>query len=148
MDKKIDSSIVGYQLAILYRYGNIYLDKRLVPFGVGAAQAKILLMLYKNESLTQVDLSKMLKLDRGNVTRSIKKLEKIGYIKRIKDERDNRVYHIILTDEGKKIKDTLFKIFYEWSNIILNDFTENDKSLLFEFLNRMINQADKYLNKK
>ena len=143
-----ESSSIGYLLAVLYRYGNMYLDKRLAPLKIGAAQAKVLLMLYKNESLTQVELSQILRLDRGNVTRSIKKLENISYIKRIKDAKDNRVYHIILTPEGKKIKTQLCNIFLDWSNILLKDFSEEERALLFDFLHKMIERAENILKKE
>lgn len=147
MDEVSNNSSIGNLLAILYRYGNIYLDKRLSPLGIGPAQAKILLMLYKNESLTQVELSQILRLDKANVTRSIKKLEKINYIMRIRDKRDSRLYHIVLTDEGKKIKPQICSIFLEWTDILLKDFSNEEKGLLFNFLKKMINQAEGYLKK-
>ena len=142
-----ESSSIGYLLAVLYRYGNMYLDKRFAPLKISAAQAKILLMLYKNESITQVELSQILRLDRGNVTRSIKKLENIHYIKRIRDNKDNRIYHLILTEKGKKIKSQVCNIFLEWSNILLKNFSKEERNLLFDFLKKMINQVEVFLKK-
>ena len=147
MEKNIDISSIGYLIAILYRYGNAYLDKILAPFNIGSAQAKILLMLYKNNSLTQIELARTLRLDRGSITRSIKKLEKNHYIKRVRDEKDNRVYHLILTEKGRNIKHELCNIFLKWSDILLQDFSDNERELIFNFLKKMIDRAENYLKK-
>jgi len=142
-----DSNSIGHLLAILYRYGNIYVDKKLVSFEIGAAQAKILLMLYKNESLTQIELAEVLRLNRGNITRSIKKLERIGYLKRVRDNKDNRIYHIKLTEEGRKIKPVICNIFSGWVNIILEDFSDKDRIKLFKYMDEMVSRAVNYLKK-
>ena len=147
MNKDNDNNSIGHWLAIIYRYGNIYLDKKLAPLRISAAQAKILLMLYKNETLSQVELSQILRLDRGSITRSIKKLEKIEYIKRIRDSKDNRIYHIKLTEKGRKIKPVICNIFSDWVNIILDDFSSSDREMLLSYMKKMVNKAESYLKK-
>ncbi len=54
------------------------------------------------EPLTMSELSQHLVVSNGNITGVIDRLEREGFLKRVRSSEDRRVQYIQLTDEGKK----------------------------------------------
>ncbi|MDD3840157.1 MAG: MarR family transcriptional regulator, partial [Clostridia bacterium] len=100
MDK--DSSI-GRYLSYIYRAGHCYIGKRLEEFNIGSGQYGLLLLLSKNDGISQESLSDINKLDKATVGRAIKKLENQGYVVRKQDELDKRAYKLYITPKGEKV---------------------------------------------
>lgn len=55
--------------------------------------------LHDRKTISQV--AKILKLSRGTLTTNLDRLEKKGYVKRIPNEQDRRVFNLALTNKGK-----------------------------------------------
>jgi DNA-binding MarR family transcriptional regulator len=71
------------------------------PFGVTEAQFNILHLLgQKPEGMSQTELSKLLVVDRSNVTLLLDRMEKKGWTKRHEVPHDRRAYKICLTPKG------------------------------------------------
>lgn len=92
-------------------------------------------------------LSKFLKIDKGNITRSIKKLEEQGYITRIKNQNDSRSYNLNLTKKALDKKNDFLSILKNWTKIISNNFSQDELQLTFSFLNKMTENAKSYLDR-
>jgi DNA-binding MarR family transcriptional regulator len=90
---------LGYQLrrvAVLIQADltNSMEDLQLIP-----TSAAIMLVLYKKTNIIQVELARILGLQRTNVSPLIINLEKRGFVNRV--NQDGRSQYIELTDEGK-----------------------------------------------
>lgn len=142
MDKK---SSMGRWISILYRYRQIHLNKELKKFNIGSGQSMFLYPLYFHDGISQEDLSHMLKIDKGTTARAIKKLEQEGYIERKQDNKDKRSYKLYVTEKGIMIKPDLFQVSFAWNDIITTDFTDEEKDLALQLLERMSNNACKYI---
>jgi DNA-binding MarR family transcriptional regulator len=71
------------------------------PFGVTEAQFNILHLLgQKPEGMSQTELSKLLLVDRSNVTLLLDRMETKGWIKRHEVPNDRRAYRIKLSPSG------------------------------------------------
>ena len=68
---------------------------------------------------------------------SLKKLEKEGYINREKDEDDNRLNKITITNKGNRIVEQSKKIFESTEKRVFEGFTEEEKSTLFALLKKL-----------
>lgn len=86
------------------------LDKEIAGFGIGHSEMRLLSMLYESGNCKQDDLISKIEVDRSNVGRSLKKLEKQEYIAREKDSNDFRSYNVIITKKGLEIKPELMRI--------------------------------------
>lgn len=73
-------------IGIIHRAACMYYSKELSKFGIGSGQYLFLLNLYRNEGITQEELTEQVKLDKATTARAIKKSEIEGYVKRIKKE--------------------------------------------------------------
>ncbi len=63
-----------------------------------------MLALWEQDNINVKDLGARLFLDSGTLTPLLKKLEKKGYIKRKRSEKDERIVYIILTKAGRDLK--------------------------------------------
>lgn len=73
------------------------------PYGLTAAQAMVLMYLYKNGKQNITDLSALLSTGKSNLSPICKRMEQNGYIKRIRDIEDQRILYIELTKYANEI---------------------------------------------
>ena len=83
--------------------------------GLVPSHGNILVFLFKNTTLTMKDLANMVGKDKSTITALVDKLVTLGYVAKRKDEFDNRVVLVNLTEKGEALKP---------------DFAEISKSLL------------------
>ena len=93
-----NNEYLGKYISLIHRQANVFFTKEFSKFGFGSGQYMFMIHLYKNDGISQEKLSELLNIDKGTTARSIKKLEKEGFIIRLKDEHDKRAYKIYLTD--------------------------------------------------
>ena len=84
----------------------IYQDY-LEPFDLTYTQYITLIVLFEKDHQSITDLGLRLNLDSGTLTPLLKKLEKKGYVKRVRGINDERMVYIDLTFEGNKLKEEL-----------------------------------------
>lgn len=63
-----------------------------------------MLALWEKDEITVKELGKRLFLDSGTLTPLLKKLEAVGYLKRLRSHDDERNVYIELTEEGKQLQ--------------------------------------------
>jgi len=118
---------VGKAISYLYRYEQIFIGKKVEPYGIGSGQFPFLMRLYREDGINQESLSDYLKIDKGTTARAIQKLVDEGYVFRQKDEKDRRSYRVFLTEKGKKMEPDMKKIASEWEDILFSSCDENQK---------------------
>lgn len=77
----------------------------LKPLGLTYTQYIIFLALWEENSMTVSRLMKRLFLDVGTLSPILKKLEREGYITRTRNEDDQRVVTVTLTESGRALKE-------------------------------------------
>lgn len=76
------------------------LNEEFKRFDLTAEQWVIIKVLHEEKKqLSQIELSIKSQKDQNTVKALIDKLEKKGYVKRVKNENDKRVYNIVLTEK-------------------------------------------------
>ena len=132
---------VGRIISCIHRYTQIHLNNKLKCFKIGIGQLNFLMKLYNKDGINQETLAHCLKIDKATSARAIYKLEKEGFVLRKKDKIDKRAYKIYLTKKAKDLQLKIRNITKEWTNILLTDFSEKEKKLLFSFLERIAQNA-------
>ena len=118
-------------------------DGELYAFGISHAEMRILMVIYHIGECSQEEMTALLGVDRSNVGRSLKKLEKEGYIVRTKDDRDGRAYRVLLTEKGWSARDRLLEIRKNIQNTFSMGMTRHDLTNLTNLLEK----ADRNLNR-
>jgi len=86
-----------------------YLDSQKMSkqYGLTGPQSLVLRLLIKKGALSSADLSRQMYVTPSNITGIIDRLEKKGFVERIRKQGDRRVALITLTDSGQKLGQTI-----------------------------------------
>jgi len=125
---------IGRYISILYRYGQSYVGKKLERHNIGSGQYVILLTLFRNDGVNQEELSDYLKIDKGSIAKSIKKLEDEAYIERSVDSADKRAYRVYLTRKALDIIPLVQEAIRSWEGIIVSDLSDGEKRTFEQLL--------------
>lgn len=127
IDVQLCFSLYTSARAIIRKY-KPFLD----PLNITYTQYICLLVLWEKDKISVKELGERLMLDSGTLTPLIKKLEKQGFLKRIRSQSDERMISIELTDLGIDLKDkakVIPRSIVQSLNIELNDAIELKKRL-------------------
>jgi DNA-binding MarR family transcriptional regulator len=77
----------------------------LEPLGLTHPQYLVMLALWGSEPLSVSDLSRMLDLDPGTLSRLLKRLESADLVRRDRDPHDERSLAVVLTTRGRALRE-------------------------------------------
>ena len=135
MDKTYEDMRI--YISVLYRQFQIYINNNTKDLQISASEYIFLMEMYKNDNMSQEQLSKNLIIDKSATARAIKSLEEKEYIIRKKDDNDKRTNRIKLTKKGIEIKDRLSNLLEEWNNEIISDIDKNLLNTVIDTINKM-----------
>jgi len=102
------------------------MDAALRPLDITGQQMGILLSLVRGVASTPLEVSKLLGIDTGLMTRMLDKLENKGLLHRERSDEDRRVIHLILTDKGRDVAGQIPEIAPEVLNHRLRNFSADE----------------------
>jgi len=135
-----------HQFTLLYRPFENKLNILLSQHQIQRAQWTILYYLSLNGSITLVELSNYLSVEKPTVTRTINRLEELGYVEQIpsKDKREKRIQ---LTEQGKEVYTHVRITIDQFEKDILKGVSEQEQlnaiHLMKEIHNNLIEWEDK-----
>lgn len=142
MQKIINSDVpLGGLFSVIYRSRNIYLNNSVDMAGLSYGQFYALLLLSKEEDITQDQIASTFHLDKGTVARAVRKLEDSGYIRRTQDPENRRAHRLNLTAEGRKITPTVAGIVDKWERDICEGFSDDDMEKLYSILRTICSRS-------
>lgn len=123
-----------------------YLAKRIrellpaLPEGVTPAYIQymdVIHTLQKGGQKVKVsDISDALNLPRPGVTRTVKGMEKKGYLRKYDSEEDGRVTYITITEQGEALSDKYDKNYYSRLSRHLDSISEADADCMIETIQK------------
>ena len=94
---------------LFYAYTN-YLNNSLKEMDITISQARVLLVLAKNDGVSIDFLSSETKIGKSSITKSVKILERKQYLTKDIDPEDNRRKIVRITSKGKEIQKQAVKV--------------------------------------
>ena len=115
-------------------------NSMMVRHGMSAAQCNVLCYLtdHADQDICARDLHISLRLSKASVSSLLKKLKNAGYIGFVPDPADERLKHIRLTERADELKGEIDQGFRDLEECMYRGFTEGEKQLLTELLERML----------
>ena len=95
--------------------------------------------------VSQADVARFLGLDKGTVTRAMKKLESKGYVLRERSPRDAREYCLSLTEKALGAVPELRALRRKWTGALEQGFSPEEKRTALSSLEKMAANADRSL---
>ncbi len=114
-------------------------SEHLSQHGVTLAQFEILTQLFRADGLTQAELAERCSKDAPTVTGVIDRLERESLVNRLQNPTDRRSYNIVLTDKGKKLRDTVPVIRKAMNDQAMQGMTSEE----FEQLKTLLDKAER-----
>lgn len=113
-NSKYDSICLDNQLCFpLYACAKEVVRKYREPLealGLTYTQYIVMMVLWEHGDMSEGELGKKVHLDSGTLAPLLKRLEKQGYIKRIRPETNERKLILELTPEGKELREEALKV--------------------------------------
>lgn len=109
MKKDNDPLRLGNQLCFAvysaaHAFNRIY-KALLDPLGLTYPQYLVMMVLWEDDGLSVKEIGARLQLDSGTLTPLLKRMEKAGLLQRRRDADDERQVRIMLTDQGRALKE-------------------------------------------
>ena len=132
----LDGIPLGAAISIALRGRFIFLNNHLKPLGLSAGQFPVLMLLAKEQNITQDTLVRHYHLDKGTIARTVKKLESAGFIRRIVDPVNRRAVRLFLTPKGELVIPCLRDINSAWEVAVCSGLSGADQDTLYTLLCR------------
>ena len=129
---------IGRLISIINRRFSVYLNTRLKDPSIGIGQVRLLKFIQQHSGCCHRDISNHFKMDKGTTTALIRNLEKNQLVLRTKSSKDSRQNNLNLTDTGEIMAQKITSILKDWTELLLNDFTEEETDQAYIILNKMV----------
>ncbi|MBR4447778.1 MarR family winged helix-turn-helix transcriptional regulator [Methanobrevibacter sp.] len=121
-------------ISIIYREHAKYINEIVKEDGLSYGLHPLLVIIYKNEGISQEQLASEIHLNESTITRNLKKLEDKGFIERIKDKRKKIIK---LTPKGEKTALKIMNYDEKWDEKIKNNITNEEYDNFLKTLRRI-----------
>tara|TARA_B100000609_G_C16982174_1_gene314429 strand:+ start:153 stop:581 length:429 start_codon:yes stop_codon:yes gene_type:complete len=112
-------------------------NRTAVEYMGSMALAMIVLNIDMYDGTPSTQLGPNMGMEATSLSRSLKKLEKLGVIKRVNDKIDKRKVIIKLTNLGLNRREVAKKTVLNFNNKIFSEINEQEKEVFFTVLNKI-----------
>lgn len=118
-------------------------NKRLVPLGVTRVQWIALYYLGMRDGMNQKELGEKIDIKEATVARLIDRMERDDLVMRQKDMKDRRITNIILTKNGKRLRQELLPEGVEMSQIFAEGLSDEEIRIFNKVMDKMVENAQR-----
>lgn len=127
---------------------DILLQDTAQEMGITTLQLRMLITLYSSEKEVSIgNIGKAIGVTGGNISNICKKLEKLGFVKRVRSEEDERVVNVMLTKNGEKAAVKVGDYLYKLRNEFQNDEVGVNLQTIIDELNSLDQLLDKFISR-
>lgn len=128
---------VSYLLAKVTTAFRNSLERHMGAIDLHGGQVFVLLELWKQDGLRQVDIASRLNLSAPTVNKMLKGLIEINLVTRSRLDQDARSTRIFLTERGHEIREDIEGQWLELEEASLVGLTETERLVLFDLLGKL-----------
>lgn len=111
-------------------------------YGIHPGQIPLLVILGKNNGISQRELADKLGIKPSTVTISIHRLEKNDLVECRPDENDRRRSRLYLSEKGKHFREKMAQVMEMNERFMMRGFSKSEVELLEHFLERIIHNME------
>ncbi len=116
---------VNYLMNLLKSY-EMFFRKNMENLDINIGEIPILMEIYTNEGLNQIDLVRQFHVTEANISKITKNLLIKGLITKTIDAENNTKKILLLTEDGKKTCQILLDIFDQWKDATIGDIPTDE----------------------
>ena len=127
---------------VMERKSSINYDTKVVP----RLQFFALKYISQNSGLTVGELADVLMMSSSSIAQLIERLINKGWIKKVEDKDDRRIFHILLTDKGEKEVVKMDEVFFKKMSSMLSLISEQDVKEILRIQKNLLKELKKDKN--
>lgn len=135
---RIPENSLGYLSRVTFRSFSRALERRTLEYNVSAGQWRFLRQLWREDGITQRELSARVGMREPTTVVALKGLEAANLVRREKSEVDRRKIYIYLTDHAKALEDILAPMNAEIHDLATKGLSDAEVETLQALLRRVI----------
>jgi DNA-binding MarR family transcriptional regulator len=151
MDKrgKLGSSMkcqreAGFLISRISRLSRRILARKMKEYGIdriNPAQGRIMFVLWRNESVPIGELAKKTSLKKSTMTSMLDRLERSGYVTRVRSGKDRRQILIQRTEKDRTLEKAYVQVSQEMEKLVMKGFSEKEVNELEGYLRRILDNV-------
>jgi DNA-binding MarR family transcriptional regulator len=145
-DELVDKTTGGFLISQIKQIQGRIFERLLNEAGIGefnGAQGRILYVLWQENNLPIVELSKRTGLAKTTLTGMLDRMEKQGHVLRNYDKQDRRQIRITLTEKAKALNEAYNRVSSHMNEIFYADFSDEEILSLEISLNKILQNLRK-----
>lgn len=119
-------------------------DEYLKKEGLYHGQPYIIISLYHNDGQSLKELTACRNVKASTTTTMVSRMEKLGLVKKVADEKDRRKTRVYLTDKGREKYNAIINVNNELDDICFEGFSDEQKLLTKMLLKKIIENISKH----
>lgn len=131
---------LGYLVNAAARLFARSLHHRISRHGVPIGQWPFLMFLWEEEGLTQKALSGRIPIDEATTVRTLDRMERDGWVRRVRNPRDRRETLVFLTEAGRALEKVLVPYAIEINDQAMQGLDQAQRGHLIKLLQGLIAQ--------
>lgn len=135
---RLPENSIGYLSRVMFRSFSRALERRTLEHGVSAGQWRFLRQLWREDGITQRELSTRVGMREPTTVVALKGLEAAGLVRREKSKIDRRKIYIYLTDHAKALEGVLVPMNAEVHDLATRGLSDEEVETLRSLLRRAI----------
>ena len=139
----------GYLMSQIKQVSGRIFEKMLINAGIdefNGAQGRILYVLWQNDDIPIVELSKKTGLAKTTLTSMLDRMEASNLILRVYDAKDRRQIKIVLTEYARSLSDKYEDVSDQMVNVYYAGFSEEEIIFFEDTLRRVLNNLQEKEN--
>jgi len=131
----------GFLIAKIHQLSGRIFAKILKKYGINEinpAQGRILFVLWKKDEIPISELAQKTQLSESTLTSMLDRLEKTGYITRVRSKEDRRTILLKLTEKDKNLQKVYRKVSDEMINMFYREFSSEEIDKCESYLRRIL----------
>jgi MarR family transcriptional regulator, organic hydroperoxide resistance regulator len=137
------SDLINFEETVSFRLAKVTtafrnsLERHMGRIGLHGGQIFVLLELWKQDGLRQIDIASRLSLSAPTVNKMLKGLIEVNLVTRSRLDDDARSTRIFLTETGRTMRREIEAQWLELEENCLSGLTETERLVLFELLGKL-----------
>lgn len=139
----------GFLISQIKQISGRIFEKMLLDAGIeefNGAQGRILYILWQEDNIPIVELSKKTGLAKTTLTSMLDRMENAKLVSRIFDKTDRRQIRITLTEQARSLKNAYDTVSIDMSEIYYKGFSDNEIAVFENSLRRVLQNLNEREN--
>lgn len=133
-----DDGLISPLIPVLARTHRAKANELLTGTGLSPGQEFVIKRLYENPGQSQAEITRWLGVEAPTTAKMLARLEKGGFVERIRSERDHRAMVVSLTDRGRDAYARVGSLWEDLDAVTTAGLTDTDKAELGRLLRHVL----------